>query len=68
MGRRTRGLSQSTDFNVRTKAPCLHLSKKVFRLSKTEGAGLEPLMEAARSFNSLDLSFEIWERDPLPLN
>ena len=48
------------------KAPCLHLSQKVLRLSKNKGAGFKPPREAARSFNSREFCFEIWERESAP--
>jgi hypothetical protein len=49
-----------------SKAPCLHLAKKYFDCQKTKGAGFKLLREAARSFNSRELSFEIWEREAAP--
>jgi hypothetical protein len=48
------------------KAPCLHLSQKYFDCQKTKGAGFKPPREAARSFNSLEFRFEIWERESAP--
>jgi hypothetical protein len=40
--------------------------KKYFDCQKTEGAGFKLPREAARSFNSLDLCFEMWEREAAP--
>jgi len=49
------------------KAPCLHLSqKRYFNCQKTKGAGFKPPREAARSFNSPEFCFEIWERESAP--
>jgi hypothetical protein len=50
------------------KAPCLHLSQKYFDYQKTEGAGIKPPREAARSINSREFCFEIWERESAPAN
>src|SRR2546430_11944449 len=49
------------------KAPCLHLSQnRYFDCQKTKGAGFKPPREAARSFNSREFCFEIWERESAP--
>src|SRR5260370_41787915 len=48
------------------KAPCLHLAKRYFNYQKTKGAGFKPPREAARSFNSREFCFEIWEREAAP--
>src|SRR5712664_684937 len=50
------------------KAPCLHLAKRYFDCQKTKGAGFRPPREAARSFNSREFCFEIWERESAPAN
>src|SRR6266540_7438297 len=50
------------------KAPCLHLAKRYFNCQKTKGAGSKPPREAARSFNSREFCFEIWEREAAPAN
>src|SRR6266498_619242 len=50
------------------KAPCLHLAKRYFNCQKTKGAGFKPPREAARSFNSREFCFEIWEREAAPAN
>ena len=40
--------------------------KKYFDCQKTKGAGFKLPREAARSFNSRELCFEIWEREAAP--
>jgi hypothetical protein len=42
------------------------LANRYFDCQKTKGAGFKPPWEAARSFNSLEFSFEIWERESAP--
>ena len=40
--------------------------KRYFDCQKTEGAGLKPPREAARSCNSRVISLEFWERESAP--
>src|SRR3989442_11516803 len=42
------------------------LRKRYFDCQKTKGAGFKPPREAARSFNSREFCFEIWERESAP--
>ncbi len=42
------------------------LANRYFDCQKTKGAGFKPPREAARSFNSLEFRFEIWERESAP--
>ena len=42
--------------------------KRYFDCQKTERAGFKPPREAARSYNSRDFCFEIWERESAPAN
>src|SRR5437899_3593425 len=42
------------------------LANRYFDCQKTKGAGFKPPKEAARSFNSRDFCFEIWERESAP--
>src|SRR6266566_8933764 len=42
------------------------LANRYFDCQKTKGAGFKPPREAARSFNSRDFCFEIWEREAAP--
>src|SRR5438128_4191454 len=42
------------------------LANWYFDCQKTKGAGFKPPREAARSFNSRDFCFEIWERESAP--
>jgi len=42
------------------------LAKRYFDYQKTKGAGFKPPREAARSFNSREFCFEIWERESAP--
>jgi hypothetical protein len=42
------------------------LAKRYFDCQKTKGAGFKPPREAARSFNSREFCFEIWERESAP--
>src|SRR6185295_225549 len=42
------------------------LANRYFDCQKTEGAGFKPPREAARSFNSREFCFEIWEREAAP--
>ena len=42
------------------------LANRYFDCQKTKRAGLKLPMEAARSFNSLEFAFEIWERESAP--
>jgi len=42
------------------------LANRYFDCQKTKGAGFKPPREAARSFNSLSICFEIWERESAP--
>src|SRR5260370_30443090 len=42
------------------------LANRYFDCQKTKGAGFKPPREAARSFNSRDFCFEIWERESAP--
>ena len=42
------------------------LAKRYFDCQKTKGAGFKPPREAARSFNSREFGFEIWERESAP--
>ena len=44
------------------------LANRYFDCQKTKGAGFKPPREAARSFNSRDFCFEIWEREAAPAN
>jgi hypothetical protein len=44
------------------------LANRYFDCQKTKGAGFKPPREAARSFNSRDFCFEIWERESAPAN
>ena len=62
---RTRGLSQSTEFITVRRLPAF-IPQKYFDCQKTKGAGFKLLREAARSFNSRELLFEIWEREAAP--
>ena len=43
------------------------LRNRYFDCQKTKRAGFKLPREAARSFNSREFCFEIWEREPLPL-
>ena len=42
------------------------LANRYFDCQKTKGAGFKPPREAARSFNSREFCFEIWERESAP--
>src|SRR5438105_5957402 len=42
------------------------LANRYFDCQKTKRAGFKPPREAARSFNSRDFCFEIWEREAAP--
>src|SRR6266700_664284 len=42
------------------------LANRYFDCQKTKGVGFKPPREAARSFNSRDFCFEIWERESAP--
>jgi hypothetical protein len=44
------------------------LANRYFDCQKTKGAGFKPPREAARSFNSREFRFEIWERESAPAN
>src|ERR1700738_4209264 len=49
------------------KAPCLHLSQiGTSIVKKLKERALKPPREAARSFNSREFCFEIWERESAP--
>src|SRR5438309_1249186 len=49
------------------KAPCLHLSQiGTSIVKKQKERGFKPPREAARSFNSREFCFEIWERESAP--
>ena len=49
------------------KAPCLHLSQiGTSIIKKLKERAFKPPREAARSFNSLEFCFEIWERESAP--
>ena len=43
-------------------------TNRYFDCQKTKRAGFKPPREAARSFNSRDFCFEIWERESAPAN
>src|SRR5438552_14063341 len=42
------------------------LANRYFDCQKTKRAGFKPPREAARSFNSREFCFEIWERESAP--
>ena len=44
------------------------LANRYFDCQKTKRAGFKPPREAARSFNSREFCFEIWEREAAPAN
>jgi hypothetical protein len=48
------------------RLPAFISRNRYFDYQKTKGAGLKPPREAARSFYSLEFTFEIWERESAP--
>ena len=57
-------LTQTTPDPHRLKS--VLLAKRYFDCQKTEGAGLKPPREAARSYNSREFFVGIWERESAP--